>query len=73
MALCELPDDLLKMVAENPRKRHSPEHDAAARLMAEHLVLTIARHLDITEHAAGPVGHGQRPVTHQGDSNGSDE
>ena len=73
MALRELPAEVLKKVAETPRKFYSPEHDAAARTMAEHLVLTLARHMHITEHEDGPVGHGRRPVIQEGASNGADE
>ena len=56
MALRELPATTFTMIAETPRNRHSPEHDDAARVLAEHLILSMSRHVELIEKEGRP-GH----------------
>ena len=56
LALRELPASTFTMIAETPRKRYSPVHDEAARILAEHLVLSMCRHVEMIERDGKP-GH----------------
>jgi hypothetical protein len=56
MALRELPATTFTMIAETPRKRYSAAHDEAARILAEHLILSMSRHIEMIEREGRP-GH----------------
>jgi hypothetical protein len=56
MALSELPTTTFTMIAETPRKKYSPAHDEAARILAEHLIMSMCRHIEMTEREGRP-GH----------------
>jgi len=54
MALREMPRTTFAMIAETPRKRYSPAHDEAARALAEHLILSMCRHIEMVEKEGRP-------------------
>lgn len=56
LAMRELPASTFTMIAETPRKRYSPAHEEAAKLLAEHLVLSMCRHVEMVEREWKP-GH----------------
>lgn len=55
-AMGELPTATFTMIAETPRRRYSPAHDEAARILAEHLILSMSRHVEFVEKEGRP-GH----------------
>ena len=56
MALRELPTTTFTMIAKTPQKKYSPTHDKASRILAEHLIMSMCRHIEMTK-TEGRPGH----------------